>query len=256
VAGKWDRADRPTCSRRSRAPARDVDLPLLSPLRPRAGEHESTLAAGSFDGRDRRVRSAQPVRSPRPSRCDLVPPSSCLPPELQNGRGSRATSRRGARVTPFERTGRPRVRAPVYKIRELMRRQMCAQRFSDLARLRDAATGLLPRHCRSRALPKLLAGRSRSTRDVSGQAPRGYGRGRPGLTANSALASIGARASQRGGASSPRSNVVLANTLLASWRRPLKPSEAGPIACGGCMGALPTATKNQVGRSGGRWCAA
>ena len=140
---------------------------------------------------------------------------------------------------------------------QLMRRQMRAQRFSDLARLRDAATGLLSRHHRSRALPKLLAGRSRSTRDVSGQAPRGCGRGRPGLTANSALASIGARASQRGGASSRRSNVVLANTLLASWRRPLKPSEAGPIACGGCIGrALPIATKNQVGRSGGRWCAA
>ena len=140
---------------------------------------------------------------------------------------------------------------------QLMRLQMCAQRFSDLARERDAATGLLPRHRRSRALPKLLAGRSRSTRDVSGQAPRGCGRGRPGLTANSALASIGARASQRGGASSRRSNVVLANTLLASWRRPLKPSEAGPIACGGCIGrALPIATKNQVGRSGGRWCAA
>jgi hypothetical protein len=141
-------------------------------------------------------------------------------------------------------------------IPRLMRRQMCTQRFSDLVRLRDAATGLLPRHCRSRALPKLLAGRSRSTRDVSGQAPRGCGRGRPGLTANSALASIGARASQRGGASSRRSNVVMASTLLANWRRPLKPSEAGPIACGGGIGrALPTATKNQVGRSGGRWCA-
>jgi len=140
---------------------------------------------------------------------------------------------------------------------QLMRRQMRAQRFSDLAGLRDAATGLLPRHRCSRALPKLLAGRSRSTWDVSRQAPRVCGRGRPGLTASSALASIGARASQRGGTSSRGSNVVLESALLGSWRRPLKPSEASHIACGGCIGlALPTATKTKIAPAGRDRCAA